>query len=91
MAFKFNPVVNLGEILSIITMIGVVGAYFFNGQLQQDKRIDKTETRVAIIENNQAIMQKSMLRLEERNSKQFESIRSHLIRIEGKLDRKKDK
>lgn len=91
MAFKFNPVVNLGEILSIVTMIAVVGAYFLNGQLQQDKRIDKTETRVAIIENNQAIMQKSMLRLEERNGKQFESIQSHLIRIEEKLDKKADK
>jgi len=88
---KINWEVNLGEILSILTALAAATAFIFGIWNDLNGRLQTHDTRITVNERNIEINNNRMARLEERTQKQFREVKSYLIRIDKKLDKKADK
>lgn len=78
--FKINWAINFGEILTLVSMLGVVSVFLFT----LDKRISINERDISIIKENQVAMEN---RAERRFEQLIYEIRENRKQIAQKKDR----
>lgn len=88
---KFNPVINAGEIFNVLMMVATIFIFSFGVYKKMDDRITGVETRATVLENNQIIFREQIKRIEDRNIRSIDEIKSLLMEIRDKLDGKQDK
>lgn len=77
---RVDPTINIGELLSLLTILCVGVGLYFNHEYRIQKNTDHIKMVKAELE-----------RSEERALMYFTRIDNRLVRIEGKLDKKQDR
>jgi len=71
---KINWEINLGEILSIVSMAAIAGSVMFGAWHHLDSRVVKNDKRISINERNIEVVGQQLIRLDDRNSERFKEI-----------------
>lgn len=79
--------VNLGEILTILTMIFALLAFTLSERDDIKAALSDHDTRLSVAEKQIEASKIEMNRQEERSQRQFEEVKDYLIRIDQKIDR----
>jgi len=88
---KINWEINLGEILSIISMLTIAGSVMFGAWHNLDNRIGEHDKRITLNERNIEVVNRQLIRIEDRNSKRFEEILLEIRAIRKQVSNKADR
>lgn len=87
MGMEVDLGVNLGEILTILTMIFALLAFTLSERDDIKAALSDHDTRLSVAEKQIEASKIEMNRQEERSQRQFEEVKDYLIRIDQKIDR----